>query len=154
MYCWNNTFINIIITLYEHNVVDYYCCNLKTICFRFLSTQRTLGKLNYKVTIHNTDHNLLLISIVDIILLSILLLHYMNILLLTIIFVFIKETYWNRNYSLRRVMCIFREDSPQYDESDLNKSQKTRPKTPTASKVIPLGFRITIVWNPTNSSIS
>ena len=93
MYCWNNTFINIIITLYEHIVVDYYCCNLKTICFRFLSTQRTLGKLNYKVTIHKTDHNLLLISIVDIILLSILLLHYMNILLLIIIVVSIKETW-------------------------------------------------------------
>ena len=25
---------------------------------------------------------------------------------------------------------------PQYDEPDLNKSQKTRAKTPTASKVI------------------
>ena len=33
----------------------------------------------------------------------------------------------------------------QYDEPDLKKSQKTRPKTPTASKVIPLGSRITIV---------
>ena len=29
---------------------------------------------------------------------------------------------------------------------------KFRPKTPTASKVIPYGPRITIVWNPTNSA--
>ena len=33
----------------------------------------------------------------------------------------------------------------QYDEPDLNKSHRTRPKTPTASKVIPLGSRITVV---------
>ena len=33
----------------------------------------------------------------------------------------------------------------QYDEPDLNKSQKTKPKTPTASKVIQLGSKITIV---------
>ena len=39
----------------------------------------------------------------------------------------------------------------QYDEPDINKKQKSRPKTPIASKVIPLGFRITIVWNPTSS---
>ena len=32
---------------------------------------------------------------------------------------------------------------PQYDEPDLNTSQKTGPKTPTASKVIPLGSRNT-----------
>ena len=31
----------------------------------------------------------------------------------------------------------------QYEEPDLNKSQKGRPKTPTASKVIPFGSRIT-----------
>ena len=33
----------------------------------------------------------------------------------------------------------------QYDKPDLNESQKSRPKIPTASKVIPLGSRITIV---------
>ena len=49
------------------------------------------------------------------------------------------------------VFCI---RQPQYDEPDLNKSWKPRPKTPTASKIIPLASRITIVWNPTNSSIS
>ena len=38
-----------------------------------------------------------------------------------------------------------RENQAQYDEPDLNKSQKTRPMTPTASKVIPLGTIITIV---------
>ena len=37
----------------------------------------------------------------------------------------------------------------QYDEPYLNKSCKARPKIPTASNVIPLGSRITIVWNPT-----
>ena len=33
----------------------------------------------------------------------------------------------------------------QYDDQDLNKSQKSRQNTPPASKVIPLGSRITIV---------
>jgi hypothetical protein len=31
---------------------------------------------------------------------------------------------------------IFWDAIPQYDEADLNKSQKSRPKTRTASKVI------------------
>ena len=33
----------------------------------------------------------------------------------------------------------------QYDEQNLDKSQKARPKTSTASKVMPLGSKITIV---------
>ena len=56
---------------------------------------------------------------------------------------------------IKTVICKkFPQNNSQYDEPDLNKSQKTRPKTRTASKVIPLGSRITIVWNPTNSGIS
>ena len=39
----------------------------------------------------------------------------------------------------------FKELTTQYDKPDLNKSQKSRLKTPTASKVIPLGSRFTIV---------
>ena len=35
--------------------------------------------------------------------------------------------------------------SSQFDEPDLNKSQKSGPKTPPAPKVIPFGPRITIV---------
>ena len=44
-------------------------------------------------------------------------------------------------------------DIAHYDEPDLNKSKKAGQKTPTASKVITLGSRITIVWNPMNLGI-
>ena len=44
---------------------------------------------------------------------------------------------------IKNILCI----TVNHHEPDLNKSQKTRPKTPTASKVIPLGSRITILWN-------
>ena len=44
-------------------------------------------------------------------------------------------------------LCLCRSDKyighTQYDEPDLNKIQKAGPKTPTASKVIPLGSIIT-----------
>ena len=50
-------------------------------------------------------------------------------------------------WGLKSEISIDADSGPltQYDEPDLNKSQKSRPTTPTASKVIPLGTRITIV---------
>ena len=42
---------------------------------------------------------------------------------------------------IRNILCI----TVNHHEPDLNNSQKTRPQTPTASKVIPQGSRITIV---------
>ena len=43
-------------------------------------------------------------------------------------------------------------DLPQYDETDLNKSQKTGPKTPTEFRIQVQNYYT--VWNPTNSEIS
>ena len=40
------------------------------------------------------------------------------------------------NYKIQAHTIVLK--MSQYDESDLNKSQKTRPKTPTGSNVIPL----------------
>ena len=48
-------------------------------------------------------------------------------------------------HNLIQSAALIGSNNPQYDEPDLNKSQKFGPKTPPASKVIPLGSRITIV---------
>jgi hypothetical protein len=43
------------------------------------------------------------------------------------------------------IFFILEREKSQYDEPDLIKTQKSGAKTTTASKVIPLGSRITIV---------